>query len=69
MVEMIVFVMGIYTLVFGQLKLPWNLALQGWRAQVALRPVDQQVSTMEHAQMWHLMAQAGSNPSWQPLPG
>ena len=35
MVEMIVFVMGIYTLVFGQLKLPWNLALQGWRARVA----------------------------------
>ena len=35
MVEMVVFVMGIYTLVFGQLKLPWNLALQGWRARVA----------------------------------
>jgi len=42
-------------------------ALQGWQAQVAQRPVEQQVSTMEHAQMWHLMAQAGSNPSWQPL--
>lgn len=35
MVEMIVFVMGIYTLVFGKLKLPLNLALQGWRARVA----------------------------------
>jgi hypothetical protein len=35
MVEMVVFVVGIYTIIFGQLKLPWNLALQGWRARVA----------------------------------
>ncbi len=35
MVEMVVFVVGIYTIIFGQLKLPWNLALQGWRARFA----------------------------------
>jgi hypothetical protein len=35
MVEMVVFIVGIYTLLFGHLKLPWNLSLRGWRARVA----------------------------------
>jgi hypothetical protein len=35
MVEMVIFVIGIYTLLFGQLRLPWNLTLQDWRARVA----------------------------------
>lgn len=35
MVEMVAFIIGIYTLLFGRLKLPWNLTLQGWRARIA----------------------------------
>lgn len=35
MVEMVLFVIGIYTLLFGQLKLPWNLTLHNWRARIA----------------------------------
>lgn len=35
MVEMILFIIGVYTLVFGRLSLPWNLSLQGWRARLA----------------------------------
>ena len=35
MLEMVVFVVGIYTLIIGKLKLPLNLALHGWRARVA----------------------------------
>ena len=35
MVEMLLFVIGIYTLVFGKLGLPWNLSLQGWKARIA----------------------------------
>lgn len=35
MLEMLVFIVGIYTLVFGRLRLPWNLDLQGWRARIA----------------------------------
>jgi len=35
MVEMVVFIIGIYTLLFGQLKLPWNLTLKNWRARIA----------------------------------
>ena len=35
MIEMVVFVIGIYTLLFGSLRLPTNFSLQGWRARVA----------------------------------
>jgi hypothetical protein len=35
MLEMVVFVLGVYTLVFGQIRLPRNLALKGWRARGA----------------------------------
>jgi hypothetical protein len=35
MVEMLVFIIGVYTFVFGKLHLPWNLNLQGWRARIA----------------------------------
>jgi hypothetical protein len=35
MLEMVVFVIGIYTIIIGKLTLPLNLALHGWRARVA----------------------------------
>lgn len=35
MVEMVLFLAGIYTIVFGKLGLPGNLSLQGWRARIA----------------------------------
>jgi hypothetical protein len=35
MLEMLVFLIGVYTLVFGRVNLPWNLTLHGWRARVA----------------------------------
>ncbi len=35
MVEMLLFVIGIYTLVFGKLGLPWNLSMRGWSARIA----------------------------------
>ncbi|HEY5571567.1 MAG TPA: hypothetical protein VIK64_01015 [Anaerolineales bacterium] len=35
MLEMLIFIVGLYTLVFGRLRLPGNLDLRGWRARVA----------------------------------
>jgi hypothetical protein len=35
MLEMVVFIAGIYTLIFGQIKLPRDLTLKGWRARGA----------------------------------
>lgn len=35
MFEMLVFIFGVYALVFGSLRLPWNLSLVGWRARIA----------------------------------
>ena len=35
MLEMLVFIIGVYTFVFGKLSLPWNLNMQGWRARIA----------------------------------
>jgi hypothetical protein len=35
MLEMVVFVIGVYTLIFGKIKLPSNLTLKGWRARGA----------------------------------
>ena len=35
MLEMLVFILGVYALIFGRVRLPWNLSLVGWRARVA----------------------------------
>jgi Na+/melibiose symporter-like transporter len=35
MFEMLVFIFGVYALVFGSVNLPWNLSVSGWRARVA----------------------------------
>lgn len=35
MLEMLVFIIGVYTFVFGKMNLPWNLNMQGWRARIA----------------------------------
>lgn len=35
MLEMVVFIVGVYTLVFGQISLPGDLKLVGWRARLA----------------------------------
>lgn len=35
MLEMLVFIIGVYTFVFGKLHLPWNLNMEGWRARIA----------------------------------
>lgn len=35
MLEMVVFIIGIYTVVFGSLNLPFNLSLKGWRARLS----------------------------------
>lgn len=35
MLEMLIFIVGIYTLVFGRLRLPGDLDLRGWRARAA----------------------------------
>jgi hypothetical protein len=35
MFEMLVFIFGVYALVFGGVRLPWNLSLSGWRARAA----------------------------------
>ena len=35
MLEMLVFIIGIYAFVFGSVRLPWNLSLSGWRARIA----------------------------------
>jgi hypothetical protein len=35
MFEMLVFIFGVYAFVFGSIRLPWNLAVSGWRARVA----------------------------------
>ena len=35
MLEMLVFLIGVYTLVFGKVNLPWNLTLLGWKARIA----------------------------------
>lgn len=35
MIEMLVFILGIYTVVFGSLHLPFNLSLKGWRARIS----------------------------------
>ena len=35
MFEMLVFIFGVYALVFGSIRLPWKMSLTGWRARVA----------------------------------
>lgn len=35
MLEMLVFIIGIYAFIFGRVGLPWKLSLSGWRARVA----------------------------------
>ncbi len=35
MIEMLVFIVGVYTVVFGSLSLPFNLSLKGWRARIS----------------------------------
>lgn len=35
MVEMLLFVFGVYAFVFGSIRLPWDLSLVGWRARIA----------------------------------
>lgn len=35
MFEMLVFIFGMYALVFGSVRLPWKLSLVGWRARIA----------------------------------
>ena len=35
MLEMLVFIVGVYAFVFGRLSLPWSLSLYGWRARIA----------------------------------
>jgi hypothetical protein len=35
MFEMLVFIFGVYALVFDSIRLPWNLSVSGWRARVA----------------------------------
>ena len=35
MFEMLVFIFGTYALIFGAIRLPWNLSLEGWRARLA----------------------------------
>lgn len=35
MLEMLVFILGVYAFVFGSVRLPWNLSLAGWRARIA----------------------------------
>jgi protein-S-isoprenylcysteine O-methyltransferase Ste14 len=35
MLEMFVFIFGVYAFTFGNVRLPWNLSLSGWRARVA----------------------------------
>lgn len=35
MLEMVVFIIGVYAFTFGNVRLPWNLSLSGWRARVA----------------------------------
>lgn len=32
---MLVFIFGVYALVFGSIKLPWKMSLTGWRARIA----------------------------------
>ena len=35
MFEMLVFIFGIYALIFGSVRLPWKISLEGWRARIA----------------------------------
>jgi hypothetical protein len=35
MFEMLVFIVGVYALIFGSVRLPWHLSISGWRARVA----------------------------------
>ena len=35
MLEMFLFIIGVYTFVFGRVSLPWNLSIDGWRARIA----------------------------------
>ena len=35
MLEMLVFILGVYAFTFGSVRLPWKLSLTGWRARVA----------------------------------
>jgi hypothetical protein len=35
MFEMLVFIFGVYALVFGSIRLPWKMSLGGWRARIA----------------------------------
>ncbi len=35
MFEMLIFLFGVYAFVFGSVKLPWNMSLDGWRARIA----------------------------------
>jgi hypothetical protein len=35
MIEMLFFVFGVYSFVFGKVSLPWNISLTGWRARVS----------------------------------
>jgi hypothetical protein len=35
MLELVVFVFGVYAFVFGNVRLPWNFSLSGWRARVS----------------------------------
>lgn len=32
---MLVFIFGVYAFTFGNVRLPWNLSVSGWRARVA----------------------------------
>lgn len=35
MLEMLLFIIGVYAFVFGRVSLPWNLRIDGWRARIA----------------------------------
>jgi hypothetical protein len=35
MLEMFVFILGVYAFTFGRVRLPWKLSLSGWRARIA----------------------------------
>ena len=35
MFEMLVFIFGVYALVFGSIRLPWKMSMSGWRARIA----------------------------------